>query len=247
MTTALLFDFGGTLDGPKHWLDRFLGHYRAAGIEIERAELDPAFEHATRIGYRAGKVVHRFGIVDLVRFLAGNQIEFLARSGAEPVRARLRIEGSKGMYRTVERITAGFVEETRAGLAQSKTVLAGLRPRFRIGIVSNFYGNLDRVISEARLAGLIDATIDSGRVGVFKPEQGIFEAALRAIGAAARDTAMIGDSLDKDCRPAHALGIKTVWFNPRGAPLNESAGARTADFTIADLAELKTLEWDANL
>jgi hypothetical protein len=39
--TALLFDFGGTLDGPAHWLDRFLASYRNAGIDISRADLDP--------------------------------------------------------------------------------------------------------------------------------------------------------------------------------------------------------------
>jgi FMN phosphatase YigB (HAD superfamily) len=247
MITALLFDFGGTLDGPKHWLDRFLVHYRAAGIDIERSELDPAFEHATRIGYKAGRVVQRFGLVDLVRFLAGNQVEFLARSGPQPIRERMAADGPQGRHRAVEQITAGFVEETRAGLAQSRTVLAGLRPRFRLGIVSNFYANLDRVIAEARLANLVDATVDSNRVGVFKPEPGIFEAALRAIGAAARDAAMVGDSLDKDCRPARALGLTTVWFNAGGARIAESAGKQAADFTIADLEELKALEWGGEI
>ena len=83
MVSALLFDFGGTLDGPLHWLDRFLGEYRAVGIEITREELDRAFEHATQAGYRAGRVIRRFEMVDLVRFLVGNQVEFLAHQGPE--------------------------------------------------------------------------------------------------------------------------------------------------------------------
>jgi FMN phosphatase YigB (HAD superfamily) len=239
MITALLFDFGGTLDGPRHWLDRFLAHYRAAGIDIERAELDPAYENATRAGYQATRVVQRFGLVDLARFLVGNQVEFLAKNGPASVRERLTAEGPKGMHRTVEKITAGFVEETRTGLATNRPLLDELRRRFRIGVVSNFYGNLERVLAEAKLANLIGATIDSARIGAFKPDTRIFEAALRALHVDARDAAMVGDSLDKDCHPAHALGLRTVWFNPNGVTASPDA----ADFTIADLTELKTIEW----
>ena len=50
MISALFFDFGGTLDGPLHWLDRFLVQYRAAGANLSREQLDRAFEHATKAG-----------------------------------------------------------------------------------------------------------------------------------------------------------------------------------------------------
>ena len=69
---ALLFDFGGTLDGRSHWLDRFLAQYKAASVEMTRAELDPAFDYATKTGYRATRVITRFGLKDLVRFRGGS-------------------------------------------------------------------------------------------------------------------------------------------------------------------------------
>src|SRR5579863_8738751 len=140
--TTLLFDFGGTLDGPAHWLDRFLAGYRAAGIEISRAELDPAFEHATRIGYGATRVVARFGLTDLVRFLVGHQFEYLRKSGPDPLRARLDEAGAAGRHRYVEAVTNSFVRETSNGLAHSREVVGALKGRFKLGIVSNFYGNL---------------------------------------------------------------------------------------------------------
>jgi hypothetical protein len=41
---GILFDYGGTLDGPaNHWLDRFAALYRAAGIDMPMATLKPAF------------------------------------------------------------------------------------------------------------------------------------------------------------------------------------------------------------
>jgi FMN phosphatase YigB (HAD superfamily) len=244
MITALLFDFGGTLDGPLHWLDRFLASYRAAGVEISRAELDPAFEHATRTGYGAVKVLARFGLVDLVRFLAGQQIEFLAQHGPDSLRARLAEAGPKGRFRVVEQITASFVNQSRTGLKRSGEILRELKPRYRLGVVSNFYGNLERILAEADLARFIAAVADSSALGIFKPEPGIFRAALDRLRVAPAAAAMIGDSLDKDCAPARRLGLSTVWYRPaalNGAPARGDASV--ADRTIAALEELVELEW----
>src|ERR1700691_1302334 len=148
MITNLLFDFGGTLDGPAHWLDRFLMSYRAAGIEITRAQLDPAFEHPTPIGHGAGRVMARFGLTDLVRFLVGHQFEYLRKSGPDPLRKILDDSGAAGRHRLVEQVTKSFVSETAAGLAHSREAIGPLKSRFKLGIVSNFYGNLDRILEQ---------------------------------------------------------------------------------------------------
>ena len=50
-----------------------------------------------------------------------------------------------------------------------------------MGIVSNFYGNLDRILEEAKLDRLFAAVADSSRIGIFKPDAGIFEAALKKL------------------------------------------------------------------
>ena len=244
MISALLFDFGGTLDGPLHWLDRFLVQYRAAGIEISRDELDDAFDHATAAGYRAAKVVQRFGMTDLVRFLVGNQMEFLVQRGAEPLRGSLAGLDSRARHRVVEQITAGFVKDTKQGMEANCSVLKDLKRRFRLGVISNFYGNLDRILDEAGMAKLIDTIADSSRVGSFKPDARIFETAIRALGVKPADAAMVGDSLGKDCAPARKLGLKTVWYRSDASthPAND-ADPSVADFTIASLAELAEIRW----
>ena len=244
MITALLFDFGGTLDGPAHWLDRFLLSYRAAGIEISRAELDPAFEHATRIGYGATRIVARFGMTDLVRFLVGHQFEYLRKSGPEPLRAILGDSGAAGLHRFVERVTNSFVRETSAGLAHSRDVIGTLESRFKMGVVSNFYGNLDGILAEAKLDRFFDAVADSSRVGIFKPDAGIFEAALKKMHCAPESTAMIGDSLTKDCAPAHKLGIRTVWLRTEPRCGDDASGRDTAaDITIRSIDEVAQIQW----
>ena len=242
IVTHLFFDFGGTLDGPAHWLDRFLAQYRAAGIEISRAELDPAFEHATGIGYRATKMVGRFGLIDLVRFLAGHQFEYLRQSGPERVRAMLEEGGAAGRHRAVEAVTTSFARETAAGMEHSRAVLAALKGRFTMGVVSNFYGNLDRVLGEARLDRFFGAVIDSSRVGSFKPQPAIFTAALERLRVAPESAAMIGDSPTKDLAPARSLGMRTVWFCT--GRREDAAGANVrADFTIDSLDAVAGIAW----
>jgi FMN phosphatase YigB (HAD superfamily) len=238
--TALLFDFGGTLDGPAHWLDRFLPSYGAAGVEITRDELDPAFDHATRIGYGATRIVARFGMTDLVRFLVGHQFEYLRTSGPDALRATLDDSGAAGRHRFVEAVTSSFVRETSAGLTHSRDVVGPLKNRFKLGVVSNFYGNLDRVLEEAKLDRFFTAVADSSRVGIFKPDVGIFEAVLKKIQCAPYSVAMIGDSLSKDCAPARKLGMRTVWLctEPR-----RSEDSVAADVTIRSIDEVAQIQW----
>ena len=241
MVSALLLDFGGTLDGPLHWLDRFLSQYRAVGIELTREELDGAFEHATHAGYRAARVIRRFGMVDLIRFLVGNQVEFLAHEGPPRLRARIGSSDAKGRHRIVEQIAEGFISATREGLKANGEILKALKVRFRIGVVSNFYGNLDRILKEAGMTKMIDSITDSSQVGIFKPHPGIFEVALRGLGVAPAAAAMVGDSLEKDCVPAHRLGLTTVWY--RAGLSGDRRHCASADYTIASLRELESIRW----
>src|SRR5208282_1043703 len=133
--TAILFDFGGTLDCPSHWLDRFLKHYCGAGFDITREELDPAFDFATKAGYAAGKSMERFKLGDLVRFLVGNQFEYLRGEGPDRFRQSLTKMDSGERFKNVERVRESFLAETIAGLARSKEVLTRLKPHFRLGVV----------------------------------------------------------------------------------------------------------------
>jgi len=237
--TALLFDFGGTLDGPAHWLDRFLASYGAAGIEISRAELDPAFDEATRIGYGATRVVARFGLTDLVRFLVGHQFEHLRKSGPEALRATLDAAGASGRHRFVESVTNHFVRETSNGLAHSRAMFGGLKGRFKLGIVSNFYGNLENILKEAKMERFFAAVADSSSIGIFKPDARIFEAALKKIDCAPESAAMIGDSLAKDCAPARKLGMRTVWLRSGEGDSTPAA----ADITIRSIDEVAQIRW----
>ena len=248
-----MFDFGGTLDCPSHWLDRFQEHYRAAGFELSREEFDPAFDFATKAGYAAGKSMERFKLGDLVRFLVGNQFEYLRGEGPDRFRESLSQMDPRDRFKNVERVRESFLKETTQGLARSKEILTRLKPQFRLGVISNWYGNLEAIIIEAGMRALFDSITDSARVGAFKPDPAIFRAALKALGTQPEQTAMVGDSMNKDMAPAHRIGMRTVFLRsigwehePAVSAAQSSNGTRldfAPDHTIDSLEEIATLQW----
>jgi FMN phosphatase YigB (HAD superfamily) len=57
---------------------------------------------------------------------------------------------------------------------------------------------------------------------------------------APESVAMIGDSLAKDCAPAHKLGMRTVWLctEPR-----HDEDSSSADVTIRSIDEVAQIQW----
>jgi len=245
-TRAILFDFGGTLDHPHHWLDRFVRHYHAAGMRLTRAELDVAYSHATRTAYQAGEEVHRHSLRELVKYLVAHQFDHLHRHGPDSVREHLAGLGEE-RHDLANRIASGFAEESAEGLARSRALLKELSHEFKLGVVSNFYGNLQVVLFEAGIRELIQVAIDSKHMRVFKPDERIFVAALKVLDLPHNQVAMVGDSLHKDCAPARKLGMRSIWLRAHLTGGGEHPQAREAaglaDHTIDTLDELKALKW----
>jgi FMN phosphatase YigB (HAD superfamily) len=241
---AILFDFGGTLDFPRHWLDRFVAHYQASGIAIERTELDRAFRIATQQAYACSATLQNYSLSQLVDFLVELQLEDLLKYGPGASRRPLAEPCSDHRLIALKmQIRDSFVAESLVGFDISRPLLASLARRFKIAVVSNFYGNLDRIIAEADLAPAVTVTADSGLLGFYKPDPRIFAAALAQLGVHPHDAMMVGDSISKDCEPARAMGMTTVWLRHREFNGREAAASDPVDFTIDSLEELKDFEW----
>jgi len=197
----VLFDFGGTLDGPgSPWVDRFAAAYREAGLEVPADALRRAAAVATRSTYRTPAVAG-YDLRETVAFQVACQF------------AHLGIVDSAA----AETIVATFVRDATAALEASRCLLERLRRRFRLGVVSNFYGNLDRILSSAGISPLLSSLVDSTVAGMSKPDPRIFALATAQAGVAAAETLFVGDSLQQDIVPARAAGLHTAWLvGPHG-------------------------------
>jgi len=134
------------------------------------------------------------------------------------------------------RVAQLVTAESFATLSRNRPLLENLRAGHRLAVVSNFTGNLATCLAEVGYADLFDAVVDSGRVGVTKPDARIFGIALEALDARAQDAWMIGDNFEADIRPAAALGLAACWLTPNGLPAPDHGIAAVA--RIARLTDL---------
>jgi putative hydrolase of the HAD superfamily len=220
---AILLDYGGTLDGcANHWLDRFLCCYRAAGLDLPFQDFRPAFDHATQCAYADG-AVPQLGLQALVEFHVARQLEHMHLSAPA----------------IAQRVTEAFVQASLTALEASRLVLQRLHRRVALGVISNFYGNLAVVLSEAGLAPVLDTIVDSSRVGLRKPDAEIFALALRQLSCCSADALHVGDSFEKDIVGAHQAGLRTAWLIGAADPACRSP--ECVDFRIRRLADLEAL------
>src|SRR5207245_4521496 len=113
-------------------------------------------------------------------------------------------------------------------VARNRPILERLRRRYRLGIVSNFTGNLQPCLEELDLARLFVVVSDSTVVGWSKPDARIFAHTLAALQVPAQRAWMVGDNFEADIRGAANLGMQTCWLAPaeRVAPDGPAPTAR---------------------
>jgi putative hydrolase of the HAD superfamily len=86
----------------------------------------------------------------------------------------------------------------------------------RAAAISNSNGSVRSVLDAVGVAAHLDFVLDSGEVGVEKPDRRIFELALARAGIAAAEAAYIGDFYTIDARGAGAAGLRAVLLDPGG-------------------------------
>ena len=111
-------------------------------------------------------------------------------------------------------------------------VLLALRESgYRLGVVSNSDGTVERILKRLGLAEHLEVVVDSEIVGVQKPDPAIFRHALDALGANADRTIYVGDIPSVDVDGARAAGIRGVLMDPLGLWAEARTEPRLASLT----------------
>jgi FMN phosphatase YigB (HAD superfamily) len=91
----------------------------------------------------------------------------------------------------------------------------------RLGIISNADGLIGQRLAEAEILQVgpgpgiaVECVIDSGNVGVMKPDPRIFHIALEAMAIEAKDAWYVGDMPGIDVVGARAAGLQPVLMDP---------------------------------
>ena len=218
---AILFDFGGTLDSDGvSWKERFYPIYREEGIDWDFQTFERFFyasddslteEKLDEVGYPA---------------MLLEQVNRVLRFGDRFDAALAR------------RIADRFHRDSLGYLERNRTLLESLSTKYRLGIVANFYGNLEFLCEEIGYRRLFVAVIDSARIGVAKPHPAIFKAAFERLNCSPDQAVFVGDNPIRDMAAAKALAMPHVWLNTRDPNRQACCEGDPVIRSLLELAEI---------
>lgn len=228
---GIIFDYGGTIDSNgKHWAEVLWDAYVDNGVPVSKEQFREAYVYAERYLATHAVIEPEDNFFDLLTKKVDLQIDFLVDKLFLPAEGK-----TKGYGLAISTQCYTFVKSL---ISKEKSLLDELKNRYPMVLVSNFYGNVQSVLSDFGLLDYFDDIIESAVVGVRKPDPAIFGLGVQSLDIPASSVVIIGDSYTKDIVPARSLGCHTIWL--KGTGWEEDAEDATADLIIDDFIELKS-------
>lgn len=232
--TCLLFDYGGTLDsGGRHWAHVLWDAYAAARIPVSHAQFREAYVFGERALAKAPLVRADDDFYALLVKKATQEIAWLQFRGYWRPDDAAAAAAAHAVADYCDRCARRHIDDSR-------TVLETLSERYRLVLVTNFYGNIGAILRAYRLP-YFRHVVESAVVGVRKPDARLWQLGMDAVGATASETVVIGDSYAKDIVPAHSLGCRTIWLKGEGWTSGEEYDATVPDAIVSTLRDILPL------
>ena len=191
----IIFDFGGTLDGNgTHWRDRFfyLIKKQIPALTWEQ------FEYAD----------HR----SIADFVADERTKSRTlRESAETILSGINHYLPIGII-DLALTTEQFCQPAEEFLKRNRDFLEKLASSYRLGVISNNFGNTQGWCDEYELTPLLDTVIDSTVVGIEKPDPKIFYLALDEMGISSKNSVYVGDTFSDDVVGSNQAGMFSAWL-----------------------------------
>lgn len=232
---AVIFDYGGTLDtNARHWAHVLWEGYLRSGYfgRLTQEQFRQAYVFGERALAKAPIVCPQDNFRVVLEKKVEREIFFLCEEGFLDMDKARWMEAARSVtdycYAYAQRVTA-----------RSRQVLLSLQQKYRLVLVSNFYGNIEIVLQDFRL-DLFNRIVESAVVGVRKPDPAIFRLGVEAAGCGPEACVVIGDSYEKDIVPAKKAGCHAVWLKGEEWQPTE-VDMSLPDAVITDLPQLLNL------
>lgn len=223
---GIIFDYGGTIDSHgDHWSEIIWDGYRGVGIGVGKEEFRQAYVYAERELARVRHIRPEHTFLDLLTIKMRIELRWLAENGAI---AFSQVEPA------AQEIASYCYSRARESVEDARRTLDALYGRYRMVLVSNFYGNIESVLKDFDLLKYFESIVESAVVGVRKPDPGIFRLGVEALRLEPQEVLVVGDSLRKDILPAESIGCKTAWLKGKGWTAEEDAATHPSQIKSLD-------------
>lgn len=229
---GIIFDYGGTIDSNgKHWAEVLWDAYQYQEVPVSKEQFREAYVYGERYLATNPVITAQDNFYILLEKKVRIQVESLVDKGFLE-----RRDKTEEYILAISKQCYNFVKEL---LRKEIAILTALKNRYPIVLVSNFYGNVQSVLSDFGLLDYFDSIIESAVVGIRKPDPAIFKLGIEALNLSSSSVVVIGDSYAKDIIPASENGCQTIWLKGLGWE-KEEEGTK-ADLIISDFMKLKAV------
>ena len=210
MIRGIIFDYGGTLDtNGIHWAEVLYRVYLLLHLPVKYDDFREAYVHGERTMGKQPLVKPTDNFQQVLYIKCRLQLQFLVDKGLLDA-TKYPVEAYAG------RISRDCYIMARNVTHSAQKVLQSLERKYKMVLVSNFYGNIHTILEDFGLLCHFERVVESSVVGVRKPDPAIFELGVEALGLTPDEVAVVGDSYTKDILPARSLGCHTVWLKGIG-------------------------------
>lgn len=228
---GVIFDYGGTIDtNSVHWAEVLWAAYVKMGIPVEKQDFRDAYVYGERAMAKNLLVKPTDNFHQVLRIKTHLQINRLVELELLKADATQQVIYAEG----VADICYQHVLDI---LVMSREVVRKLAEKYKLVLVSNFYGNIETILKDFQLDSFFSSIVESHVVGVRKPDPAIYQLGVDAMGFRPEEIVVIGDSYSKDMVPAKKVGCKAVWLSGP-AWGKEEIDPNLPDVTIHSLLEV---------
>jgi HAD superfamily hydrolase (TIGR01509 family) len=211
---VVFLDVGGVMYDDAVYRGALLRALRELGADVSQAAFDREYERCRDA--QNGSFRRRL----TAAFLAGGDVDVMSDE--------------------VQRRAAQYWSYPRDALESDvRPTLERLHASYRLGVIANQPSVVRAALQRDGIDAYVDVWAISDDLGLEKPDARLYRRALAAASVPGSGSAMVGDRLDYDVRPAAAAGMRTVWLLRGEAPANPTAEQlREPDAAIRSLEEL---------
>lgn len=224
---ALLFDFGGTLDSDGvNWFTRLHVLVVKRGVSMD-------WDTFERIASQAAD--HITTMQDTCQL----SMDQLAYRLVAQIHKQMSPNNGASHWDPAD-VADEFIAQAGVYLQRNRQLLTELAQTYRLGCISNNWGNTAGWCRQFNLDDLFETIIDSTVVGASKPDTAIFHAALQQLNLPPEQCAYIGDWFPADIVGANRAGLTTIWLTHQQTPCPDES---IVDYRMTQLNELLTLDF----
>src|SRR5690606_1011667 len=200
-TKGILLNYEGTIDtNGQHW-GAILWHKfqkYISGLELAVYNNAYAYSETVLAANQTIKPTHVF--FDVLTHKITQQFNYLSSQGYQLDYTKVHAIANECNHIAVRT------------LKKTTHVLKTLSDMFPVVLVSNFYGNLNTVLTEFGIKQYFIDVVESTAAQTQSNTE-IYERAISRLGYLPEECVAVGDSYNRDILPSKAVGCKTVWLN----------------------------------